>query len=674
MKKNGEYNSDFFSTFAEWLCIALILICVGALIYLNVCETSVAEVSRVAQELVPGMRKDLAPEHREQVTFVALSLISPIICIAIIYICRIFKFKLKQNLPERRMTGWIIGMNIFILTLAATCFLGKRQFMYMLFTPIWENYFLLALVMLLSMMMIYVLLRFDLHSVKHKLFCFLLFSIPLIQIFCCRLYTLDRIDMNQETFHLNIIAYAISQAVAGASDYHQYGFYARMLTPVFKVINPSIFNISVVMGILFFIACLAIYRVMLRCIKNKILILGFAIILFFTTGSWGFLHLSENLQMDPYYAYYPIRFICPALALMLFCYLSSTRPKRYLMVSCGAVAGISLFWNLDSGLSIVGAFAATMLFQVFFSSNRRTVAKQFLAVSISGVCTILTLLTLLSIQQGSILSPQESLKYIQIFSSVGFMMLPMPGLPASWCFFTGIYLLGLLIGLRSFMAGRFEPWAKMSIFLSVLGIGLFTYYQGRSHIYNLPTVIWPSLLLLFIYTDRIIRLIKLKLINSWFKLLLLPAVLFMVCSIVTFACDFKMITAGIKRTFRGIAEVGNVNPLEANIRFILKNAGDKKMVNILSDMQGIYYAETGLRAGISDFGMIETLLKKDQARIASELFKAKYPLFISVPPGFASKVPPWAHKLYRLDAISNDGLLFYFTPKITRKSALNITE
>jgi hypothetical protein len=48
MKKNGEYNCEIFSTFVEWLFVAFILICVGGLIYLNVRETSVAEVSRVS--------------------------------------------------------------------------------------------------------------------------------------------------------------------------------------------------------------------------------------------------------------------------------------------------------------------------------------------------------------------------------------------------------------------------------------------------------------------------------------------------------------------------------------------------------------------------------------------------------------------------------------------------
>jgi hypothetical protein len=39
--------------------------------------------------------------------------------------------------------------------------------------------------------------------------------------------------------------------------------------------------------------------------------------------------------------------------------------------------------------------------------------------------------------------------------------------------------------------------------LSVLGLGLFSYYQGRSHDHNLPSVWWPAFILLTIFVDMI---------------------------------------------------------------------------------------------------------------------------------------------------------------------------
>ena len=75
-------------------------------------------------------------------------------------------------------------------------------------------------------------------------------------------------------------------------------------------------------------------------------------------------------------------------------------------------------------------------------------------------------------------------------------------------------------------------------------------------------------------------------------------------------------------------------------------------------MQGVYYAETGLRAGIDNFNLVEVFFIEDWIRIVNELHKAKVPLFIA-----RRRIAPWLYKVYTLKAVSKDGSLFYLVPK-----------
>jgi hypothetical protein len=79
-------------------------------------------------------------------------------------------------------------------------------------------------------------------------------------------------------------------------------------------------------------------------------------------------------------------------------------------------------------------------------------------------------------------------------------------------------------------------------------------------------------------------------------------------------------------------------------------------------MQGVYYAETGLRAGIDNFSVVEQLLEKDRVRTFIELQIAKFPLFVSAFPDKKAKVPAWIYEHYKLEAVNYNGSLLYFVP------------
>lgn len=656
--KRKDGNGAVFSAFIEFFIAAFLLLCCGWLIYANTREVTPEQLALLRMKFMPDIRGFLRPELRERTAFIWLALLAVPLSIAVIYLSNRL-VKADKLFRIGRSPSGIVILNIFILTLLVSCFYQPHiqpQFMYILFDPVWNYLFLLLLASALTVFMTYALFKFDFNKWSRSIFLPLLLFIPFLQVLSCRIYTLNRID-HAVPFHPNIIAYAVSQAAAGNTDYHQYGFYPRLLAPFFRINPPNLLNISAVMGILFIAGCFAVYRALFRNVKNKLLVPAFAVVFFLTTGPWSFLDIEKpQTSIDPYFAYYPVRFIFPALAVWFF-YAQSFFRGKYSIFLCGILAGVSLWWNFDSGVAVCGAFFALLFLELVFSRKRFAVF-QFLAFLIAASLAFLALLIIFSMQQGELISPAESLKYVKLFSRSGYMMLPLPAIPAPWCWFAGIYLLGIIIGLRSFIAGKFSVSAKMSLFLSVLGIGLFTYYQGRSHLHNLPAVIWPALLLMFIYADRLLRGIKSGMVSNYFKPLLLPVVFPACCALITVVWGSPMLITGVEHTCRYAAKADDSCLLEQNVRFILANSGENKVANIVSDMQGVYYAETGLRAGIPDFNLVEIFFIADWSRIVQELDKADAPLFIA-----RRHLAPWVYEHYTLKAVSGDGSLFYFVPR-----------
>jgi hypothetical protein len=87
-----------------------------------------------------------------------------------------------------------------------------------------------------------------------------------------------------------------------------------------------------------------------------------------------------------------------------------------------------------------------------------------------------------------------------------------------------IYMIGIGLSIRHFIIKiRSSPlkevetnntWMNMVFLVSILGTGLFVYYQGRSHEYNLPTTFWTAFFLLSLFADSLISLFSKIFIKS----------------------------------------------------------------------------------------------------------------------------------------------------------------
>jgi hypothetical protein len=85
-------------------------------------------------------------------------------------------------------------------------------------------------------------------------------------------------------------------------------------------------------------------------------------------------------------------------------------------------------------------------------------------------------------------------KYQALYFGSGFGMLPMN----PWEFWQPlvlIYVVTLFQCARRWLRGDVDAEVKWYLFVAMFGLGIFSYYQGRSHIWVLPSVIYPAFIL-----------------------------------------------------------------------------------------------------------------------------------------------------------------------------------
>lgn len=475
-------------------------------------------------------------------------------------------------------------------------------------------------------------------------------------VLAARIYTLENLHL-LFTHHLNIIAYALSQATAGAARIHQYGFYHYLLGPLSRWCGGGVFGISLVMGALYLAGAYWVFAA-LRRMAGGLWAAGWLVV-FSLGANWAM--LQEQL-FDPYFAYYPIRFVWPALGLFL---LVKTAGFGRIPAALwrGLAAGLAFWWNADSGIAVVGAGLFLELLNRIGRGARAGRPDIFLA----ALALVLAVGWCGFIGFGGVAAGWERMFGAgQAFYRHGFFMLPLPELPAPWGVVLLIYLGALVGGIYGIGVRRSGAlFYQCAVYLGVLGLGLFLYYQGRSHLFNLVSVAWPAWALFFAAAGMTLRL-RPRWQEQWLPVLALTAIL---AGLAAGVGRFDHLRWGVERFYSGVTRYAALSPMEENVRFMLEAVGSRRRANVFGYNQGIFLAETGLIAGVGDCGQEELVFWRNRPMLLQRLRESNDPLFISLGPGqpadFLRPVLPY----YRLQGRSPNGSMLYFEPlpKVTNQ-------
>lgn len=501
----------------------------------------------------------------------------------------------------------------------------------------------------------------------------------LLQIASWRIASINSVSENQVwATHFDTAIYATSQVVGGKTllvDLHsQYGLFPELIAPLMKLFGLTVFNFILFFAALQIISLIGLFFTLTKLVRHSAVLLLSGISLI--TLTFGTVYYFFG-SYDGYYQYWPIRFFWPAFSVPVFYYFiqQKTLVKSAVVSFVGAIGSI---WCLDTGLFVTLSFMAYLGVKFIILLPRSfqdradesfPAKKYILALCLHIIITILVLSIFLF---GLWLKANQPLhlswlySYQKLYYGLGFVMMPIPRQIHPWMSVLGIYLLGLIIALMSWYQHIESIRADIIFYLSLLGLGLFVYYQGRSHVLNLFSVCWPALMIIAITAESTLKRIRqrtLPLTEIWSPI---TAVTLLLMCTTTFITHVPRMVREMQYRFATRHVI--MQPFIANeLAFIKQHASSKHECLILSQRQGIYYAESGLASPIKGPGIIETFLKLDERRLVNQLFDGHIDcIFLGIGDNSAIVLKLDTTKLkqvYNVTAENTEHTMLYLTPK-----------
>ena len=470
------------------------------------------------------------------------------------------------------------------------------------------------------------------------------------------------------------VVYTVSQVVAGKTLLvdmpAQYGLYAEMVAPVFRIIGLSVLKFTTLCAVLQVASLCAVFYVVQKVVREpalRIAIAGALVMVTCETPVW-LIGIDER-----YFQYWPIRFIWPALSVLAFYWFCNRQSvSRALIVSI--IGAIGTLWNADSGLAIEIAFGAFLVgkWLFFFEYRRHSSTRQRLylirllawhvaifAVAVGSMSIYLTA------KSGHGLHWSWLSTYQRLFYGLGFMMMPMPLRPNPWMLVLATYLMGIMTAVSSWVRGHMAKRADLILFISFLGLGLFLYYEGRSHVFNLIKVCWPALILAVILADRVVRSVRagrLQRVHLYVPAVVLAVLLFCCLS---FARSTGKLWSDAASSF--VNRNTPSDPLVSDeLNFIRAHSTRGEPCLILARRQGLYYTSTGLVAPVVGPGYAELITSHDRDALIQQLRNERFEC-VFVGKGKDSEVeldidPLAALPGYSVVATSSKGSMLYLRP------------
>lgn len=460
----------------------------------------------------------------------------------------------------------------------------------------------------------------------------------LIMIAATRIYGISNVlsDSKYAEYitHLDAMIYVFSQVAMDKTVLvdlpSQYGLFPELLNPIFKIVKFNILNFTILMAALQALSFFAVFWVINRVVRNKILALigGLTIIVFSTENFLFFLGTT-----DRYFQYWPLRFLWPTVSVFVY-YMYLRKKSIPYAVSFSILSAIAILWNLETGIFIFLAYTICMLINIVlekvprknktslntsppFKPNITVLTLHFITVAL----VIIIFFLVLRISSGQPLHLSWILEYPSTFYKVGFNMLPLPLVPHPWMAVLGIYLLGLIWSLLC-LRKKTTLKNELLLYICILGVGLFTYYQGRAHPYNLDKVLWPSIIVGLMLIDTTLRGIKLKIIPLIY--IAAPSIFICIMTLanIVFIFNIPYDFYSMKLMLKKGSEISDPI-IQSELNFIRKHMPENKTCLLLTRLQGVYSSELGIVSPIKGPGLIEMLLKKDLENFVGQVDKLR---------------------------------------------------
>lgn len=426
-------------------------------------------------------------------------------------------------------------------------------------------------------------------------------------------------DTSFEQSHFSAFAYPIFKVENGLTlnvDFNNiYGYY-----PYFYLLFSKIFGVWTINKILYFnifllVCCWLIMGFVInKFIKNKMLASIIFVLFVYLTGGQG----------DYYLQTFPLRLINFAFVWFLSACLLFTRGKNQNVLLFIGFTGLCLgiIWNSESGLISLIAWTAFLIYRQALIDTVKS--KSFYKKSLIFIlCFTITLLFFALIcylipyfrTKGNI-NLQDLFFGMSLFYKSGFYMLRIaPYHP--WFVPLIIYFIALIIVINPVLQFKKsnKPFLPFLFLTALIGFGFYIYYQGRSHIHCLIGVLFPLILIIGFFIDRLPKAIKVFTFNKNYTTFCLSLKVwnFILC-IVTFTCFFF----AYLNIFTAKNEIDE-NSLYNSHKEFFESLKYEKNVLIIANGNLILYEIIGVKDNFPFPSTEDLILKKDYEKILTYL-------------------------------------------------------
>ena len=457
------------------------------------------------------------------------------------------------------------------------------------------------------------------------------------------------VQNNYKLHHFDAYFYPIKKIQSGLTplvDFHSlYGGYAYFFAFILGFFSKNYTIVfSIICALLFIISFYMLAYVSYKNINNKVLwFLFYCLIIFCSVVS--FLYRFKS----PYLQYVPHRIVFPAIILFYINYYIRKKSDNVALKLYGfVISSFALFWNLETGIIVLLTWFSFLVYEELYKNSfvylkfKKFILFLMFLILLSIVFYLLMIIGITYLRTHKLINIFDLFFGITSFAGYGMYMVRMK-LLHPWILLMIIYSVGLAISISNIKKFRKtkENFRDNAMFfaLSVLGIGIFSYYQGRSVDMYFLLICYPGIILLGMYVDRLF--VKKK------RILLLP-VLFIVIIIdlsnLYYLCNEK-INSEIKSDFIDNTSLTYVDLVKRfdNLDFIVPyeswyydkyNLEDKKTfpsyVDLFkySDIEKVidylYVCENNVVMSRFELSIIKEYYYEDYKRLLNKYSKEKY--------------------------------------------------
>ena len=438
----------------------------------------------------------------------------------------------------------------------------------------------------------------------------------------------------ENKYDFNVVYYPMTQVYAGSPMLvdgfsANYGLYSHFLNPVFKLTGLSVSSFTAVMALLIVASCAMIFVSMMKTIKTKLIVLlGFASMLYITI-----LLPRIVIPFDATFAMFPIRQLIPAVAICLSTFYLYNKKKLLYFVSF-ILLSMSTLWNPEFGIVCFLSWVIMLCYMEFKSSDKRTIligcAKHLLTALASVLLVFLSYSLMVYLAYGEFPELIKLFDSMLYFGSLGVGMLPMTAIHL-WNFVILIYIVGLVYAIQAlFDKSKMNEKTALVLLLSVMGVGMFFYFQGRSHNWTLVAVIINAFFLLAIFADLLFEKIKQKTVPLSFYagfVVILFVLNFSFCDLFSYQSKLTELKSQNKDKRANMEEQQMVKANIDYIKSLLPETSEKIYIHTSNKYQSLYFGPTKKQSAFNP-SIIDIFTYENCNRLKDKILVDSYDVFL----------------------------------------------